>query len=516
MRRTRRFTGLALVCIVAVAIFAVELRMQWGGTFVTRAVDDLAELAAAAIAGIAGIRRGIVSTGRTRLSWILIGAGASCWAMGQAVWSYYELLGHRQTPFPSVADAGYLAFTVLALVGLLTRRTSGFGRHRRTRALLDGSLVAASLFVLSWTTTLGQVYAAGADSLFGAIVSMAYPIGDLMLLTLTLVVVSHARSDARRGLGLIAAAFAALSVGDSGFAYLTATGQYQTGNLIDAGWVAGFLLLALAAALPEKDAEPRESSVTSRAALLLPYVPAAAALGIAIYRVRGTHSDNASLLAAGIIVFILLIRQMLMLDENRRLTNAVRHQAFHDQLTGLANRALFQDRLTHALQRHRRTLQPITLLLVDLDDFKQINDTMGHAAGDEVLRRLAERLRGATRSGDTVARLGGDEFAILAELGEDGISLAERVMAALDVPVPVGRNEEVSLRASIGIAELTADDPTIGADELMQQADAAMYVGKRRGKSQSVRYQTPAAPEQPLPKQPVPTQSDRLSDLLQS
>ena len=141
------------------------------------------------------------------------------------------------------ADAGFLGFPALALVGLLVRQTSGAGQHRRSRALLDGLLVAASLFVLSWMTALGQVYQAGADSAFAAVVSMAYPVADLLLLTLTLVVVSHARGNARQGLGLLAAGFAAFSVGDSGFAYLTATGEYHTGNLIDVGWVLGFAIL---------------------------------------------------------------------------------------------------------------------------------------------------------------------------------------------------------------------------------------------------------------------------------
>ncbi len=478
----------ALLCVgLAVALFCLELHFQWGGHHTTKIVDDLGELLAALVASACALARGLRSRASARPSWLLIGAGAGCWALGQAVWSYYELIGHRQTPFPSLADAGFLAFPTLALLGLLLRRAAGFGRHRRTRALLDGLLVAASLFVLTWSTALGKVYAAGGDSSLSFVVSMAYPVCDLVLLTLTLVVVAHARPEARQGLGLLASGFAALSVGDSGFAYLTTTGQYQTGNLIDAGWVVGFLLIAVAALLLEAEVDAGTSDVVSRAALLLPYAPAVVALVMATYRIRGAHHDNVSLLAGAFIVGLLLVRQMLVLDENRRLTAAVRHQAFHDQLTGLANRGLFQDRLAHALHVSRRTLQPLTLLIVDLDDFKTINDTLGHAAGDDVLCRLAERLLGATRAGDTVARLGGDEFAVLGEVGMDSAALAERVRAALELPVAVAQGE-IIVRASIGIAELTADDPPIDATELMQRADTAMYTGKRRGKAQAVRY----------------------------
>ena len=266
MHSKKRLVAAAVIAVLAVLLFALELNRMWGGAHVRKDIDDLGELAAAAIAAACAIWRAVKQTGRARLSWLLIGAGATCWAAGEAIWSYYELIGHRQTPFPSLADAGYLSFTVLALAGLLVRRTFGFGRHRRSRAVLDGLLVAASLFVVSWVTAIGQVYAAGADSTFAEIVSMAYPVGDLLLMTLTLVVLAHARHDSRRGLTVLAAGFAALSVGDSGFAYLTATGKYQTGNLIDAGWVAGFLLLAFAAALPEPEYEPRGSEVTTRAA----------------------------------------------------------------------------------------------------------------------------------------------------------------------------------------------------------------------------------------------------------
>ncbi|HEX4017509.1 MAG TPA: GGDEF domain-containing protein [Frankiaceae bacterium] len=494
MRRRGRLLAAAGVALLAVLFFALELHLKWGGARARKDIDDLGELAAAGIASACGIRRAIRTSGRARLSWLFIGAGAGCWAAGQGVWSYYELIGHRQTPFPSLADAGFLSFTGLAMVGLLVRRSFGLGRHRRSRALLDGMLVAASLFVLTWVTALGQVYAAGADSTFAAVVSMAYPVGDLMLMTLTLVVVAHARPDARQGLSLLAAAFAALSVGDSGFAYLTATGQYQTGNLVDAGWVIGFLLLAFAAAVPEPDYEPRNNEVTSRAALLLPYAPALLALVITTYRVRSTHHDDISLLAAAFVVLILLIRQMLILDENRQLTSAVRHQAFHDQLTGLANRALFQDRLSHALELHRGAGRPLALLILDLDDFKAINDTLGHAAGDEVLRQLAYRLRSATKTGDTVARLGGDEFAILGEVGTDrivdGKALSARVMAGLDEPFLLEGAPRI-VRASIGVAELGAGDEPIDADELLQRADAAMYTGKRRGKAQVVHYESP-------------------------
>jgi diguanylate cyclase (GGDEF)-like protein len=167
-------------------------------------------------------------------------------------------------------------------------------------------------------------------------------------------------------------------------------------------------------------------------------------------------------------------------DMRKRLAEQLRHQAFHDPLTGLPNRALLHDRLQHALARGNRHGGRLAVLLVDLDGFKTVNDTLGHAVGDQLLCLVAERLRDTVRTEDTVARQGGDEFVVLAEEldspGEATI-LAERLLDALTVPVPLaGRTLHVN--ASIGIT--TASDG-VQADDLLRDADVAMYLAKRHG-----------------------------------
>jgi diguanylate cyclase (GGDEF)-like protein/PAS domain S-box-containing protein len=167
----------------------------------------------------------------------------------------------------------------------------------------------------------------------------------------------------------------------------------------------------------------------------------------------------------------------------RTLEDQLRHQAFHDALTGLSNRALFLDRVEHALARIRRSDSPIpAVAFIDLDDFKLVNDSLGHGAGDEMLRAVADRLRGCLRSGDTPARLGGDEFAVLLEDAPDTqavIEVAERILDALHEPI-VLEGREVYARASIGIA--TRLGPTTTPDELLRNADLAMYTAKANGK----------------------------------
>jgi diguanylate cyclase (GGDEF)-like protein/PAS domain S-box-containing protein len=163
------------------------------------------------------------------------------------------------------------------------------------------------------------------------------------------------------------------------------------------------------------------------------------------------------------------------------LEHELRHQAFHDALTGLANRALFEDHLVQALARARRHREPVAVLFLDLDDFKTINDSLGHQAGDELLRSVAIRIAGVVRAHDTAARLGGDEFAVLAETGEDedaAATIAGRLLDAMADPFDVaGRQLRVS--ASIGLAW---SDGSIGVKELMRDADTAMYAAKNGGK----------------------------------
>jgi diguanylate cyclase (GGDEF)-like protein/PAS domain S-box-containing protein len=166
--------------------------------------------------------------------------------------------------------------------------------------------------------------------------------------------------------------------------------------------------------------------------------------------------------------------------ERKRLERQLTHQAFHDPLTGLANRALFSDRVGHALERRNPT-GGLAVLLLDLDDFKTLNDSLGHAAGDQALVVVASRLRTHTRPEDTVSRLGGDEFVLLLEDGDPEVcaKIANRLLQALRAPMEIG-GRQVHLEASMGLA--FSGDDTHCADDLLRNADVAMYSAKQRGK----------------------------------
>jgi diguanylate cyclase (GGDEF)-like protein/PAS domain S-box-containing protein len=169
------------------------------------------------------------------------------------------------------------------------------------------------------------------------------------------------------------------------------------------------------------------------------------------------------------------------ITERKRLEEHLEHQAFHDQLTGLANRALFRDRVTHALARAARHRRTPAILFLDLDDFKRVNDSLGHNAGDELLRAVAQRLDTCVRTSDSCARLGGDEFAILLEDAsclDDAIRLAERIVPLLRSAFRL-KDGIAHVGVSIGIA---VSEGNTTADELLRDADLAMYLSKSGGK----------------------------------
>ena len=181
-------------------------------------------------------------------------------------------------------------------------------------------------------------------------------------------------------------------------------------------------------------------------------------------------------------------RALLLVDER---TDQLRHQALHDALTGLPNRALILDRLGQMLAQSRRRPMPLAVLFIDLDDFKDVNDTLGHQAGDELLITVAGRLQVAIREGDTVGRLGGDEFVVLTGASApdadtaDAAMVAERILGVLARPVKLTASDvPVTVSASIGYAEGYRDTP----DELLQDADIALYEAKAKGKRCAIRF----------------------------
>ncbi|MDQ1673500.1 MAG: hypothetical protein QOC98_2062 [Frankiaceae bacterium] len=502
----RRLSPSVLAVASASAVVLCLLILQPGGRQFVQAVDNLSSSAAGLFGGAVCLWR-CRTAGPLRRSWLALGVGLVGWGVGQAIWSWYELVAHREVPFPSMADAGFLTFPVAAAVALLLFPRGQGTTEGRVRSLLDGLIIACSLLVLSMESVLAAVIRASAETTFALVISVAYPIGDLVVASMALLALSHARRPQRARLIWIALGLGALVVADSVFAFETANGTYQTAVPSDVGWVTGFLVLGVLVTRPSRTSgaaeqsgavagDPLATGGPSMVQLTLPYVPFVAASGVILWQIAHDKRIGAPLaLLSGLVLVLVYARQLLTLMENRRLVAAVRHQAFHDSLTGLANRALFLDRLEAALRSRGSAGAQLAVAFLDLDDFKEVNDGLGHAAGDDLLVHVAGRLRSAVRSSDLVARLGGDEFAVLLQddpatasgfssgsgmTRDTPAAVAERLVAIVRDPFDLA-GQRISVTTSVGLA-VVAPHGDESAMHILRNADLAMYAAKQSGK----------------------------------
>lgn len=456
--------------------FALWLLLGWGGPAVVGAVGDIGSILAGCFAvwcAVATMRR---SSGRRRRAWGMLAAAIGCWVLGDTVWALHSLV-LRASPFPSPADIGYVLFYLCACAALLLLFSAS--ARLLTRVLFDGLMVAGSLFIIVWSAGLGEMFDTSDGRWFAFAVSVAYFMADLLLITVAALILLTAPSGQRAVLVTFTLGIGTLAVADGLFVVLDAGGRYSSGGFVDLAWVAGLLLLGIAAAEGGRvDHRADETAlIPSRVAFWMPYVP----VTVAVVAVVDSHASVPLLLASLLVVFAVIGRQFVVSDENRRLLASLSEQASRDSLTGLANRAMFQDLLSRALNLPQRDRRSVALLSVDLDDFKSVNDSLGHIAGDALLIAVARRLRQCVPADQMVARLGGDEFAVLLiDSTESPHHVAHQVFSSFDNPFPV-EGHHVLARASIGVTVVDGNGAPLEVDAFFKQADMAMYSAKRNG-----------------------------------
>ena len=465
--------------VTAGVAFAGTLIGRWGGDAAVEFVANYGLLVFAVFAAMCGGLAAQSAEGRQRTAWVCLTVGLAGWAGGSALWIFYEQVLH-QFPFPSLADASYLLFPIGAGLAMVLF-PAGYSGQSRTRFMLDGLIVAGALFEISWVLVLQDVYEAGGTSGFALALSIAYPAADIAILTVAVLVLARARTGRRTTLAMLTAGVVLMALSDSAFAYLTAHDRYFSGHFIDIGWAAAFLTFGMAALISRRvpHAEVVMPQVPSRVSLWLPYVPLLFAAVVCTPRYLFTPGLAPIYVSSTLLMSAVMARQFVVVRQNQRLLKMVADQALRDTLTGLANRDLFNDRLMHAVQLHESDNQSVAVLSMDLDDFKLVNDSLGHPAGDALLIQAAERLLGCVRTSDTVARVGGDEFAVLMEgLPELSRLVAHRVVAAFEEPFVID-GQQLLMRPSVGLAVASAANPDLSADMLLKQADVAMYSAKR-------------------------------------
>ncbi|KAB1150055.1 GGDEF domain-containing protein [Streptomyces luteolifulvus] len=440
------------------------------------------------------------------LPWCLFAAAMAPFAAADLIWGLYQ--AHDvEVPFPGVADMLYLGTYVLFTAGLVTLARQQSGRLHWA-GLLDAGIVTLGFGTLTWAFIIAP-YLRSELSAWPLAVTIAYPVTDLVLLSmaarLMLTTGTHTASF------LLCLGWLVILLAADGLYYGTlATGTTIPEDVPEVGWMVSSLLLGAAAlhssvARPTRVARDQERLSRSRLTILIaltlmgPLIVLVNAGGIRDRPVNVTvivgMMASLSLLLVLRIAFLARYAQgraaeartqahalANSLREQEELQKQLSYQATHDPLTGLANRALLNERLESALARCSGT-SAAGLLLLDLDGFKDVNDTLGHPVGDELLVDVAQRLMSRVREQDIVARLGGDEFALLVE-GVDVITLRDYALRILDSftdPFTLARGHTVRLSTSIGARSVAEPTPPT---EALRDADAALYRAKTAGKNQ--------------------------------
>ncbi|MFI5805350.1 putative bifunctional diguanylate cyclase/phosphodiesterase [Streptomyces sp. NPDC051561] len=645
---------LAVIC----GGYAAGSALGWGSPQLALIMGDFGLAAAALIAAVSCFLYARSRESRFRPAWLLFSASSLMAACGNAVWGWYEVVLERPVPAPSFADFFFLCFGPPAIVGLLVLAKRPVTRAGWLCLALDSWLIAGSLLTLSWSLALAHSAAFRGASVAHSALSLAYPLLDIALVSMVLALHFRRSSANRAAINTAIAALAMTVLCDALFTSPLLRDSYHSGQLLDAGWFAGSLLLAYAPWGARKAAEWREPASYDRSratvqstsyaqskpyaqskqhrqqgrslgrnpsrpiagslAALTPYLAAAVCVLGILYNVMDGHKlDRVVLFTGCTVVLALVVRQGIMLVDNisltqelaqkenhfrslvqgssdvimiaaptgmlryvspaasgvygrdaeelvgselasiihpadlgqvvhevrrflaaspldepttriecrfksgtgewlnvestvnrhqgglifnsRDVTERVRlqaqlqHNAEHDPLTDLPNRALFTKRVRQALAGRRATDLGTAVLFIDLDGFKAVNDRLGHQAGDELLVQAARRLQDSVRIGDTAARLGGDEFAalILGDGTRDQAAreyqvheIADRLRLTLSQPYKVDGND-VRVAASIGVAFA---EPGITPTDLMRNADLAMYRAKAAGKDRVELY----------------------------
>src|SRR3954470_1949563 len=271
----KRTTAAALTAATVVGAFVLFLLVGAASQHTVLVVNNLLQTVSALLAGL--VCAAVARWGQTgrRQGWLAMAVALAGWGAGQAYWSWSEIVAKAETPFPSVGDVGFLVFPLAAAVAVMSfQRGTSFGRAR-VRAVSDGLIVSSALFIVSWALVLGPVYQTGGDTSFAFVVALAYPIGDLVVMALVFLLLSR-MVGSRAPLLILSAGLLAMVVADSGFAYLSTSGNYHTGSIIDVGWVAAFLLCAVAAVADTAGVHrnrTHEFAGVTRLALFLPILP---------------------------------------------------------------------------------------------------------------------------------------------------------------------------------------------------------------------------------------------------
>jgi len=411
-----------------------------------------------------------------RGAWAALGLAMTSYFAGDVYWNV-ELAALDVPPYPSLADAGWLIFYLPAYAGIALLLRS---RARRVRLSewLDGLIGALAVAAVATATVLDSLLHSSGASTAETATNLAYPIFDVVMLVFTVTAIGFIGRRPGGGWISLAIGLALFGVADTLYLLQTAGNTYVEGGLTDAGWPVAACLIAVAAWQPMASADARARHSLTEQGLIGGF--ATLALGVLVVDLIHPINGTARALAVTAMIAI-VIRLVIAAHESRQIELARHAQSRTDDLTGLANRRGFYGHFDEQLEDLVSSGASAALLLMDLDHFKEFNDSLGHSAGDRLLQEVAIRLPRVLPAESFVARIGGDEFVVLlpADTGQHAaIEVAKAIGQVLAVPMQLS-GISCHAAASIGVALI----PEHGTDraQLLQRADVAMYRAKDRG-----------------------------------
>jgi two-component system, cell cycle response regulator len=433
-----------------------------GGSNLDTAINGVAYDSVIVGAGLACLLRA-ARGGRERGAWIAIAAAVFAWAAAEIYWTL-QIEGNADAPYPSPADVGYLAFYPLAVFGLY-ELVKARASELDPRLWMDGAIAALGTGALGAALVIEFVAERTSGTAVEVATTLAYPLGDVVLLSLVVGIVALTRWRPGRTWSLLLAGLAAMAVADVAYTLQTYEATLPGGDWVEPIYLISALFIGAEAWQPQADTIQPDASFEGWRELIVPGIVAAAMIAL----VGMQYFDRASALTTALWSTAMLAvvgRLALSVRDNKRLLEQVRT----DQLTGLGSQGRLQVDLAARCERAEK--EPLTVLLLDLNGFKRFNDTFGHPAGDAMLERLGGQLRGAVEPDSVGYRIGGDEFVVL--IGGDPDRHGAVAKRAAEAVSTTGKGYELS--AAWGTAAVPAEAAT--PTEAMQLADVRMYAQK--------------------------------------
>ncbi len=471
VREKRALVFGATLLLAILALTGLHVVTGIGGRAVDELIRDWLSSVVYIVVGAIVCWRALRSS-ESRRYWMIFALGISVYGLGNLLWAaWFEHLPNP--PIPSICDAMWLTLYPACYAGIIgLARVSA--RRFPARVWLDSLIVGLGVAAIAAAVVVRPVLASVSGNSAAVITEVAYPICDVLLAALVVAVLALRGWRLDRMWATLGGGFIVLAGADIMYALQVAGGASAPSSLTNLLYMSGVALLAVAAW--QQGADVDAGSVPGAAVLGIPAAFTLSALGLLVYD-HFSQLDPLALALAILTVLASFARTALTFRDVRALAET-RRQAHTDDLTSMSNRRHLLQRMRNGITACRATGTTMALLVVDLDHFKELNDTLGHDAGDQLLCQVGERLRGILRASDMAARLGGDEFGVLLFDpcdAERAAVVADKILEAIVEPFPV-KTLMLRVTASIGIALFP--EHADNGEQLMAHADIAMYEAK--------------------------------------